>query len=93
MPSSAPNPQVKDIKWFIIIMALVLFFIAGGQFLLGADFLYQVGGRRRGCARMPGDEWRNSGGMGAHRRLLACVRAGRVGGHHMQPHAEASMSD
>ncbi|KAL6765919.1 iron permease FTR1 family-domain-containing protein [Haematococcus lacustris] len=31
--------QVKDLKWFIILMSVILFFIAGGQFLLGTDFL------------------------------------------------------
>lgn len=35
--------QVKDIKWFLIIMAVVLFFIAGGQFMLGANYLMQGG--------------------------------------------------
>lgn len=35
--------QVKDLKWFMIIMSIILFFVAGGQFMIGADYLMTGG--------------------------------------------------
>lgn len=35
--------QVKDIKWFLIVMFVVLLFIAGGQFMLAAGLLTSGG--------------------------------------------------